>query len=1461
MTAFVTAGWCDATIQLSGTEFTATINQYKFDRPTVNIKDGDTDVTNQFYINYYIKGQEDNLTTIDNKQVTQSTVTGTYIARLYGLVTIGSKAGADVIRIVATPRSTSSYTSTIEASYTITVNEVEPEVVLSQEKFKVHTSQIFDYPTAKLYATLNGTRTEVTDHYDVSYSHSSDITDYSAWWILNHTMMQAPSTVESGLTITMTYTPKSDYEGTYQSYSKTYDVEMYESSSEAMQTSIEWPDGQTVIATNDATISLPTPIVRDQDGNDVSRLFKYNYTALDDLTDIVGELASRNNNLYGTWVAHFAYKVNGGARLLMTLQDLGQTTGDPVTYSTSPTYTTAEKDTVYIEGNRYKWHFSVQPATFELYKGSMKLTKDNWQMPTFVVYNAQGDRTDGGFQRRIGFIEGTEISGNHNSKVVSTSTYNGVTYTWYEAESYAFPNADWADWVIDFTNVTKQTNKTPYIIYSIYVYNAGQEEQATEYSDYTIDVKDKITTTLELSQTTLSANIISGALKGFSEPTATVRNVNGTAVTERFDLSYSIANADGSSTTGFTIGSSTGVISYDGKGTPDGKLIVTVSATAKSDYTDRYENPTSVTYTLTVKNTTFNYEVITDTDKPDAAHYGKLHFIGAGTMASGTVLNDLAGLSVQFGAQDDADWVFVNSSLSSDIDNEGSMTDENKVKVHTQGSEIVLNDDGIPTAGTFAILRPSVNGFLTIDGRWSNKNRYRLIKVENDVVAETTDFLNSYGQDITGETRMWKALIAGDTYYFFNYGADDGTYELTQLHGLMFEPAFINSEDDHEASTASTTFVNGYTGTISTLLTEASDNVTFTVDDISGVTLSDYLNVDSKTGVVTAKKSTIGITTSQDYVTIRATVTNRSKTVTKTPWFNLTITDIPSYVIADGETPSVGQQVTTTNYTTNITMTFGGWTYGSGTYTYNKSELTDGWRAAKTDTVGQGNRTIDGFVYASQGDQNARNENLGSFKYKDGSNTPWELPCYGTYLKFDPEENGTLIVYLLQNGATDYTGSKQWEDLQKGYQLKFRPLYILDEAARPVTLDDTWVMDEKLLPSNSKQSTHAGSYTEGYYRCWWRDGWVKQELADQIKAGNISKFTNSEYTNCPFDLYTGFNGSSTDLSEIMSNWAQFNDSTSSISRQEIIHLSSGGYTLISKSFVRYTFQVKAGKSYYVFMTGSKLSPCGFSFVPTYFQNESNKPTQPTLTLTDTDTFETVFTTYNTSQSTSNDISDAKITLNRQFGKGKWTGISLPFSVNEDKFTKFFGNNAQIITYDYFDNGTAHFTEHVVHSIVANRPYFICPTKDVASGSTIDHVTVEASYRTAMTTDDSSTDQKEYAAKAIFSPETASAGSYVFAGDNIYHLKTETSISAYRAYLYPLSSSAKPITAISVAAKGPTRGVDPIVTAIEEIINNNSGERLNTYYKGVYNLAGQKVGESLDGLPHGIYIYNGKKIMK
>ena len=104
-------------------------------------------------------------------------------------------------------------------------------------------------------------------------------------------------------------------------------------------------------------------------------------------------------------------------------------------------------------------------------------------------------------------------------------------------------------------------------------------------------------------------------------------------------------------------------------------------------------------------------------------------------------------------------------------------------------------------------------------------------------------------------------------------------------------------------------------------------------------------------------------------------------------------------------------------------------------------------------------------------------------------------------------------------------------------------------------------------------------------------------------------------------------------------------------------------------------------------------------------------------------------------------------------------------------------------------------------------------------------------------------------QGYFYKSTAPKGSYVLSKNLVYHLVSDMDIKGFRAVLIDGTATQRVFTQWSL--DGTTTGIGNI--------DANVIQRFN-----VYNTNGQMVrhaATSLDDLPHGVYIVNGKKVIK
>lgn len=795
-------------------------------------------------------------------------------------------------------------------------------------------------------------------------------------------------------------------------------------------------------------------------------------------------------------------------------------------------------------------------------------------------------------------------------------------------------------------------------------------------------------------------------------------------LTEHFDFDLEIVEQNNyGSLTGYwknPYNHGEGINANYGSYTPQqaGTVTIKVTATKKSGDTSSYSDPDNTeTYQVITRdkwneNTKATYEIIYEdlytkesgkanntsgkyiglNDHESTSKMGKLHFIQAGSVYPGLqAYQEVPGINITFGNASEADTYTVSENTVNDInkkkddgttttliDNSNDNATENgKVKrclIEIPEVTFESDDKGVvePSMG-YIRIDALTYGWLTVDGDFkindgetTTERRYTLmdltthtsqniiVKIEKDEEGN----IKKEEKDKTGEYKFPTMLEPGRAYAFY---CVDGM----QIHGINFDPAFINDNRDQAGIHSAISFQNGFTGNLPTLSTISTPTLTYYVRDnasekatnVTDITSADnksdgyHASVTTYTGRITSKELTNGgnLTVAngaevdwQVGVVGRILGKDRSNDkdangnslglgqVEKRPHYNLFIGDMPTYIVQDGEAFDQGNRLSTTNIPTRIWMTIGGWEHGMSVqneYPYYKNNnigkqsdaLADSWNEAKMDSTGRDNMTVDNFNYHAQGTQNPVDEKVHS--YTSGEKNTFCVPVRGTYLKFEPEESGQLFVYVLQNGLTDLAAAneskiKKAVTNQEGnkdgdFRLRRRAMYIIDETGKKIKLDssnDDWGdgMD-RYLPGSTLTARYSG-YTYPH-KNYYSDGMTRVAWNYDARVNNGTHeltFVSQEGTKNEKNDYTGKFAAD---KETIENWwksTSHNGYSGSIlyGPLEVLELCDTSYVVPTKGYVRYTFKVKAGKVYYMFTTGSKIGFCGFGFLPTGYTGSS-----------------------------------------------------------------------------------------------------------------------------------------------------------------------------------------------------------------------------------------------------------------
>lgn len=624
-----------------------------------------------------------------------------------------------------------------------------------------------------------------------------------------------------------------------------------------------------------------------------------------------------------------------------------------------------------------------------------------------------------------------------------------------------------------------------------------------------------------------------------------------------------------------------------------------------------------------------------------------------------------------------------------------------------------------------------------------------------------------------------------------------------------------------------------------------------------------------------------------------------------------------------------------------VKITFGGWKYGKlsdGKYDHSylkpgdeTTTVKDEWDVAKGDDKGE-LASIDGHKYGWPGKNDAANEDkyksdgdiFGGVRYgwfkspeldADGKVTqtyPFTLPVRGTYATFEPQMNGTLTVYIIQNGAWNTWGSS-------------------DGGKSQTTNDGQTYKSEAFGIKKGEFRPHSFHVVN-------QRGLTLDQFATSWSVNTKQSVTSDYYCN-PTDKT---NSSKGDLSPNVADWGEFNDGRlTEKEKQDIVDAWKGGihgaqkivqlhdhsFLAIQKGVVKYTFHVTGHETYYFFSNFSKMGFCGARFVPDEAIDDNGKPMQPVadLELSDTKPFPTVkrdpvegefyddaekmpkyIYKYNGEETINGNTINIEggvqapqfktITMNRTFKKGQWTTLSLPFNITQSKVEEIFGVGTQLLLLDKatITNGNVklHFLYHEIQNVLPGYPYLIKPTFKDAEGN--DYSRGETAERT-IDADGNLTrfvvpvkhinpdilqqeiDCGDYVAKCVaehystgeltnlnnnqtgYSVKYKEGDIFISEGDgNLYISNGNAYAKGYRSYIEKKQGT-QSVKSISMTFSGVDDGEYNTPTEIKFAeLAPEAAKALG--FSGVYNLNGQYVGDTTENLPAGVYIANGRKVV-
>lgn len=602
------------------------------------------------------------------------------------------------------------------------------------------------------------------------------------------------------------------------------------------------------------------------------------------------------------------------------------------------------------------------------------------------------------------------------------------------------------------------------------------------------------------------------------------------------------------------------------------------------------------------------------------------------------------------------------------------------------------------------------------------------------------------------------------------------------------------------------------------------------------------VKVDAKTGKIEA--------VSEGTANIRVVVTGENLEST-TALISVEVDDPAMYRVENGKT--YGNQTRMWNQDRTLSVVLGGWLFPNPVATNGpesspqQGPSAEGLSAASHWGPGASKAKwkLTGFDYYVVGDHNnnARQENGSNalpettyiysadfVKYKGTiKDKMFNVPCSGSFLEFNPATNGKVTAHIFQNGAFDTSNKKS----------SYRPqrrVFVMDEAGNFV---------ESTAHIESTNGKPAGGIKPVKTYTWDLDS--KELTIEDVR---------SHFKGIPdtFDM----------TAEAFKN----NVYESNLSTTLVPNAAAGkgngsmGWSVLADSPVTYTFNVKAGKTYYLYNFGSKIGFYGFSF-----DEGETKPEVDQVT-------------YNADDANANNVvvktaegHVAQVKIARKMVANRWTTCVLPFSLNRQQVDAIFGpaysatakEGTQILYFDHVEGSKAYFVRHAYNTIVAGKPFLIKPTKDVESINTAD--VTDYPYVTIENTEPAKwCESNGYVWTSSYNTMDIAKNDYfIGASDGKFKAYSAASgtVKGFRGFLKAnLPAGAKPVM-LSISTSSITDGNDGETTGIEDLIITTDGELMPANSR-VYNINGQLVSEdasSFQSLPSGIYIINGKKYIK
>lgn len=850
---------------------------------------------------------------------------------------------------------------------------------------------------------------------------------------------------------------------------------------------------------------------------------------------------------------------------------------------------------------------------------------------------------------------------------------------------------------------------------------------------------------------------------------------------------------------------------------------------------------------------------------------------------------------------------------------------KNKYKTWTSGESKVEFNTGNAAQRSYVKLSKNNTGTFTVPSGCT------ITKIVITYGTSTTV------ADMTSTATLTLPSTSNDEKFTVTQNAD-GTVTVTATAQVYIRKAVVTyttgsgTTEPTPSTDASAIFTyNGsalsFTDNVATITlgsSKASSTITVNATPATGATIAtSSANTSIAGNVITITTPAAGSNASYAY-----TVTAADGITTQTYTINVSVssastgeTNVYSYKVKSGDTaPGINTSKYITGNSGNklVKMTFGGWKWNNGTYSIARlgtdgkvttSTYTDSWNNS---TGGTNIASIDNYQYWFEGTQDAVDESkaltetiYGTPRYgwfvsptrdADGKTTeshPYTLPVRGSFMTFEPTMNGTLSIYILQNGAWNTNKSGTYTDTDGTGTITYNKGDIVPGEFRPHAfhvVNQRGLTVQEFSPNYSVETRQ--TVTQDYWCMFPTDkDYTDTKYKDPHNVARWTEFkdymSEKEQQRCHDNWKNGVGGA-----------------------QTITELDNGSFLAVQKGIVKYTFHVTGNETYYFFSNFSKMGFAGASFLP----DESQPTATPaegqisTLELSDVTAYNKITATekgtiegttlkdytYKIGEKEIAPVAGVSIPqfysikLNRTFKAGQWTTLTLPFNLTEEEVQRIFGAGTQLIQ---LNNGTINgnaarleFIYHEIQNVLPGHPYLIKPTGvvDETNDATAsvdkngDDITAFTVYSKCVNPFISQVDIDcgAYTFKGTPGYSTAELTSgysvnyaendiFISEGNGKLYVSGGSSYGkGYRAWIAKdASTSAAKISSISLVIDNSGDDDNNETTTIDMADVDPDALNALGVATGVYNLNGQKVSDDMHNLPKGIYIVNGKKIIR